>query len=103
MRLTASEIAAQFGLTVVGDGATEVSGVATLAHAGTGQLSFLANPRYRPQLAETQASVVILRADDAESAQGTALVAETRTPHSPRSPRYSMSRRCVRPASMPPQ
>ena len=33
MRLTASEIAAQFGLTVVGDGATEVSGVATLAHA----------------------------------------------------------------------
>ncbi|MCS3845300.1 UDP-3-O-[3-hydroxymyristoyl] glucosamine N-acyltransferase [Xanthomonas campestris] len=76
MRLTASEIAAQFGLTVVGDGATEVSGVATLAHAGTGQLSFLANPRYRPQLAETQASVVILRADDAESAQGTALVAK---------------------------
>ncbi|MCF5919675.1 LpxD N-terminal domain-containing protein, partial [Xanthomonas perforans] len=76
MRLTASAIAEQFGLTVVGDGTTEVSGVATLAHAGAGQLSFLSNPRYRPQLADTQAAVVVLRADDADAAKGTALVAK---------------------------
>ncbi|UXW71307.1 UDP-3-O-(3-hydroxymyristoyl)glucosamine N-acyltransferase [Xanthomonas oryzae pv. oryzae] len=76
MRLTASAIAGQFGLTVLGDGSTEVSGVATLAHAGAGQLSFLSNPRYRPQLADSQAAVVVLRADDAEAAKGTALVAK---------------------------
>ncbi|MBB5862735.1 UDP-3-O-(3-hydroxymyristoyl)glucosamine N-acyltransferase [Xanthomonas sp. 3058] len=76
MRLTASAIAEQFGLTVVGDGAIEVDGVATLAHAGAGQLSFLSNPRYRAQLSQTQAAVVVLRADDAPDARGTALVAK---------------------------
>ncbi|WP_126944091.1 UDP-3-O-(3-hydroxymyristoyl)glucosamine N-acyltransferase [Xanthomonas sp. BRIP62409] len=76
MRLTASAIAEQFGLTVIGDGAIEVSGVATLAHAGAGQLSFLSNPRYRPQLGRSQAAVVVLRSDDAQDARGTALVAK---------------------------
>ncbi|QDS15460.1 UDP-3-O-(3-hydroxymyristoyl)glucosamine N-acyltransferase [Xanthomonas arboricola] len=76
MRLTASAIAEQFGLIVVGDGAVEVSGVSTLAHAGAGQLSFLSNPRYRPQLGQSQAAVVVLRADDAADARGTALVAK---------------------------
>ncbi|PPT77204.1 UDP-3-O-(3-hydroxymyristoyl)glucosamine N-acyltransferase [Xanthomonas arboricola pv. populi] len=76
MRLTASAIAEQFGLTVVGDGAIEVGGVATLAHAGAGQLSFLSNPRYRPQLGQTRAAVVVLRADDAPDARSTALVAK---------------------------
>lgn len=73
---TAQQIAERFGLQLHGDGATAIHGVATLAHAGTGQLSFLANPRYRPQLAESQASIVVLRADDAEAAPGTALIAK---------------------------
>ena len=72
---TAHEIAERFGLQVHGDGAVAVHGVATLAHAGPGQLSFLANPRYRAQLADSAAAVVVLRADDAEAARGTALVA----------------------------
>ncbi|QNH12123.1 UDP-3-O-(3-hydroxymyristoyl)glucosamine N-acyltransferase [Xanthomonas sp. SI] len=72
---TAHEIAERFGLQVHGDGAVAVHGVATLAHAGPGQLSFLANPRYRAQLADSAAAVVVLRADDAEAAPGTALIA----------------------------
>ncbi|WP_369937516.1 UDP-3-O-(3-hydroxymyristoyl)glucosamine N-acyltransferase [Xanthomonas tesorieronis] len=72
---TAHEIAERFGLQVHGDGAVAVHGVATLAHAGPGQLSFLANPRYRAQLADSAAAVVVLRADDAEAARGTALIA----------------------------
>ena len=72
---TAHEIAERFGLQVHGDGAVAVHGVATLAHAGPGQLSFLANPRYRAQLADSTAAVVVLRADDAEAAPGTALIA----------------------------
>ncbi|MBB6368121.1 UDP-3-O-[3-hydroxymyristoyl] glucosamine N-acyltransferase [Xanthomonas sacchari] len=72
---TADEIAERFGLQVHGDGSVAVHGVATLAQAGPGQLSFLANPRYRAQLADSTAAVVVLRADDAEAAPGTALIA----------------------------
>ncbi|MCC4597720.1 UDP-3-O-(3-hydroxymyristoyl)glucosamine N-acyltransferase [Xanthomonas campestris pv. phormiicola] len=72
---TAHEIAGRFGLQLHGDGGVAVHGVATLAHAGPGQLSFLANPRYRAQLADSAAAVVVLRADDAEAARGTALIA----------------------------
>lgn len=72
---TAHDIAERFGLQLHGDGGVAVHGVATLAHAGAGQLSFLANPRYRAQLADSAAAVVVLRADDAEAAPGTALIA----------------------------
>ncbi len=72
---TAQQLAERFGLELHGDGETVIHGVATLAHAGAGQLSFLANPRYRPQLAQSLASVVVLRADDVAEAPGTALVA----------------------------
>jgi UDP-3-O-[3-hydroxymyristoyl] glucosamine N-acyltransferase len=73
---TAQDIAERFGLQVHGDGSVAIHGVATLAQAGPGQLSFLANPRYRVQLADSQASIVVLRADDAEAAPGTALIAK---------------------------
>mgnify|MGYP000853293079 FL=1 len=73
---TAQQLAEQFGLQVHGDPSTAIHGVATLANAGPGQLTFLANPRYRAQLADTRASLVLLRADDADAAPGTALVAK---------------------------
>lgn len=73
---TAADIADKFNLNVRGDASVAIHGVATLAHAGPGQLSFLANPRYRAQLADSQAAVVVLRADDAEAAPGTALIAK---------------------------
>lgn len=73
---TAQELAERFGLQLKGDAGTVITGVATLAHAGAGQLTFLANPRYRPQLATSQASIVVLRADDADAAPGTALIAK---------------------------
>ncbi|MBE2210574.1 MAG: UDP-3-O-(3-hydroxymyristoyl)glucosamine N-acyltransferase [Xanthomonadaceae bacterium] len=72
---TAAGLAQRFGLDVVGDGDVAVDGVATLATARPGQLGFLANPRYRNQLATTQASIVVMRADDASDAPMTALVA----------------------------
>lgn len=73
---TAQELADRFGLQVHGDPSAAISGVATLAHAGPGQLTFLANPRYRAQLADSKASIVVLRADDAAAAPGTALIAK---------------------------
>ena len=73
---TAADLAERFSLQLHGDGSVPVRGVATLANAGPGQLAFLANPRYRPQLAASAAAVVVLRADDVASAPGTALVAK---------------------------
>ncbi len=72
---TAAGLAQRFGLDVMGDGEVAIEGVATLAAAKPGQLGFLANPRYRNQLASTGASVVVMRADDAREAPMTALVA----------------------------
>lgn len=70
----ASDLAQRFGLELRGDDRA-VHGVGTLATATADQLGFLANPRYRGQLAETGAGVVVLRADDADARAGTALLA----------------------------
>lgn len=68
-------LAERFGLQVHGDPSVRVSGVGTLAHAGPGQLTFLANPKYRSQLTGTAAAAVVMRAADAEGFPGTALLA----------------------------
>ncbi|MGQ4658931.1 UDP-3-O-(3-hydroxymyristoyl)glucosamine N-acyltransferase [Lysobacter sp. F6437] len=62
---TAAALAERFALGLRGDGSVEIHGVGTLAGAGAGQLAFLANPRYRPQLADTRASVVVMGEQDA--------------------------------------
>ena len=72
---SAAELAERFGLELQGDGAVLVHGVGTLARAQAGQLAFLANSKYRGQLAESRASVVTMRAEDAAGHGGTALIA----------------------------
>ncbi len=72
---TLTDIAARFGLQLRGDGARVIRGVATLSGADSDQLGFLANPRYRSQLASTRAGVVVVRADDAEHANQDVLIA----------------------------
>lgn len=54
------EIVARLGGALEGDGSVVVSQVATLASAKTGQIAFLANPKYRQQLQSTSASAVIV-------------------------------------------
>ncbi len=73
---TSGDLAARFGLELRGDADLRIEGVATLARAEPGQLAFLANSRYRAQLADSRASLVVLRADDAGEAPGTVLVAK---------------------------
>lgn len=72
---TAAELAERFALGLRGDGGVAVRGVSTLARAAGDQLSFLANPRYRAQLADSGAGVVVMREADAEGFTGTALLA----------------------------
>ena len=58
--LRLDEVVARFGGEIVGAGDTVVSRIATLENAGPGDLAFLANPKYRHQLATTGAAAVIM-------------------------------------------
>jgi len=60
-----SEIVARLGGEVLGNPATEVFQVATLEKAVRGNIGFLANAKYRKQLAASRASAVIVGATDA--------------------------------------
>jgi UDP-3-O-[3-hydroxymyristoyl] glucosamine N-acyltransferase len=68
------ELAVRFGLTLRGEPSLTVRSVATLSRANTGALSFLANSRYRKQLESTQATAVLLRAEDESHCPVAALI-----------------------------
>jgi UDP-3-O-[3-hydroxymyristoyl] glucosamine N-acyltransferase len=74
MDLPLGELAVRFGCELRGDPGLRVARVATLAGAGPGDLSFLANPQYRPQLALTRASAVVIDPASAPLAPVAALV-----------------------------
>lgn len=74
--ITLGNLAERFGLRLRGDATQDVHGVATLALAGPTEVSFLANPRYRAQLAQTRAAAVVLRAADAEAWPGNCLIGD---------------------------
>lgn len=72
---TLKALAATTGATVRGDDAYEVSGLATLQSAQAHHIAFLANDKYRAQVAKTQAGAVIMRpADDDGSARHALLI-----------------------------
>ena len=73
---TSGELADRFGLELRGDASLDIEGVATLARAEPGQLAFLANSRYRGQLGDSRASLVVMRAEDADAAPGAVLIAK---------------------------
>jgi UDP-3-O-[3-hydroxymyristoyl] glucosamine N-acyltransferase len=57
------ELADRLGCALRGDGDVDVQRVAAIEHAGPGDLTFLANPRYLPRLQTTRASAVIVSPD----------------------------------------
>ncbi len=67
LSLSLADIAARLGGDVLGDAETRVTQVATLASATQGQISFLTNPKYRRQLADTRASAVIVPSSAADA------------------------------------
>lgn len=71
-----AELAERVGAECRGDPDTLITGVATLASAGPGQLGFLANSRYRSQLAATRASAVVLPPDLVDQSPCAALVSD---------------------------
>lgn len=72
--MTLGQLAEALGATLKGPEGLQITGLATLQEAGPGQLSFLANPQYRKYLDKCQAGAVLLKAADAESFAGNALI-----------------------------
>lgn len=72
--LTLGEVADHLGLECRGDRARQLTGLANLASAHETQLSFLANPKYKKFLDDTQAGAVIVTADMAANARVDCLI-----------------------------
>lgn len=66
MEMTLKSLSVLTGAALRGDPETAIRGVATLQDAQPGDITFLANQRYRSCLDDTRASAVILSAEDAE-------------------------------------
>lgn len=69
-----ADLAQQLDAILHGDGEIVISGVASMRSAGTGQITFLANSRYREQLSQCQADAVVLTEADLASCKSAALV-----------------------------
>jgi UDP-3-O-[3-hydroxymyristoyl] glucosamine N-acyltransferase len=76
--LTLGEIVAALAGELHGDPALAIEGLAPLESAGPGQLAFLSNPKYRPQLDASRAGCVIVgpAVRDAAVARGACIVAD---------------------------
>ncbi len=59
-----ADLAQQLDAELHGDGDTVISGIASMQSAQNGQITFLANSRYREQLVDCAASAVVLTQDD---------------------------------------
>jgi UDP-3-O-[3-hydroxymyristoyl] glucosamine N-acyltransferase len=55
-----SELAARLNCRLVGDGAASITGVAGMEQAGSGQLTFLANPKYAHKVKDTRAGAILM-------------------------------------------
>jgi UDP-3-O-[3-hydroxymyristoyl] glucosamine N-acyltransferase len=75
MTVTLGELAVRFGCELRGDPAGIIDTVAALGSAGPRAVSFLANPKYTAQLADSRAGAVILDAKSAASSPVPSLVA----------------------------
>jgi UDP-3-O-[3-hydroxymyristoyl] glucosamine N-acyltransferase len=60
MKKRLKELAQWVNGTVVGDGEIEISGVAAIEVACSGEITFIANPKYLSKLSQTHASAVIV-------------------------------------------
>jgi len=73
--ITLSALASHLGATLHGDPAALVSGVAGIEEAGTGDVTFVANPKYAARARSTQATAVLVDPNFPEIAASTLRVA----------------------------
>jgi len=66
MKKRLSELAEYVGGAVIGNGEVEITSVASIEDAQPGDITFIANPKYRSKLNETRASAVIVGSEITE-------------------------------------
>ncbi len=69
-----ADLAQQLDAELHGDGDIVITGVASMQSAKAGTITFMVSPKYREQLAQCQASAVVLTQDDLPFATVSALV-----------------------------
>jgi UDP-3-O-[3-hydroxymyristoyl] glucosamine N-acyltransferase len=74
--VSAGDLAVEFACELRGDPSVRVDRVATLGHAESSAVTFLANTHYRAQLAGTGAGIVILDEKEAPACSATALITD---------------------------
>ena len=57
-----------------------IRGIASLAEAGQGDLSFLGNPKYRPEVADSKASVILVPEEYEEAPKAGQLYLKLKNP-----------------------
>jgi UDP-3-O-[3-hydroxymyristoyl] glucosamine N-acyltransferase len=67
MKKTLKELAQIVGGKVIGDAEVEISGVASIDEAKTGEITFIANPKYLSKLTQTKASAIIVSPEVTQS------------------------------------
>lgn len=95
MGMTLQQLAEALECELHGDPLCLITGVGTLQSAAAGQLSFLANSKYRNYLKATQASAVIIGAEDLDLCPVNALV--SRNPYLT----YARAARLLNPEALP--
>jgi UDP-3-O-[3-hydroxymyristoyl] glucosamine N-acyltransferase len=75
MPVSLGELAVRFGCELRGDPDVRVDSISSLSAGHAGAITFLANPKLRPQLADTRATAVVLDAKSADVCPVAVLVA----------------------------
>jgi UDP-3-O-[3-hydroxymyristoyl] glucosamine N-acyltransferase len=75
------DLADRLNCRLEGNGDLDITRVERIEHAGPGDLTFVANARYRPHLATTRASAVILGAADPRDPTGRLAVLRSEQPY----------------------
>ncbi|HZD76817.1 MAG TPA: UDP-3-O-(3-hydroxymyristoyl)glucosamine N-acyltransferase, partial [Acidobacteriaceae bacterium] len=70
-KMKLSDLAARLGATLHGDGEAEITGVAGIEEASTGQVTFVSNPRYAAAARTTRAGAVLVAPDFPEISAAT--------------------------------
>ena len=72
--ITVEELARKLGLVFEGDGSCPIKGIAGISDAEPGDITFVANPRYASDAAQTKASAVIVSKDWARPCSAAAML-----------------------------
>ena len=70
------DLASEVNGRLVGEPTTEIYSISTIQNASSGCISFLANPKYKKFLSDTQASAVIISPDNESDLRGSGIIVD---------------------------